>query len=133
MSSPQKRSKGWGYEVEKQAAKALSAIWPTVKRTGSVNYSKDAPDLIAAPQPLTDIAKRLGCQPHPTLPIVVTKEKGSGKPLLVTLRMDDFLMLAENAGDPGGVRAGVAVQCKGRQSIWVHKVMQGLCEALKKG
>lgn len=105
----QARSKAWGYEVEVSALKALQKIFPGLRRTGSVAYTKAAADLrqdgTGAP-----------------LYLVVTRDKR--RPLLVTLPVDDLLGLTD------GVRATtpVYVQVKGRERTWIGRLYDELKE-----
>jgi hypothetical protein len=103
------RNKGWGYEVEVQAVEALQNLWPAAERTGASNQKvADDPDIISrGPDPYC---------------LIVTKEKGQGKPLLVHLSMSEFLILA--ALGPGD--NGLLVQVKGRQSMWIDTLYRAL-------
>jgi len=107
-----KRNKDWGYEVEVQALDSLRHLFPDMERTGaSSQKQKGWPDLIAD-----------GWDP---LELLVTKEKGRCKPLLVTLSIHDFLEVAALGLAPNG---GAAVSCKGRSQLWVHRMYLELKE-----
>jgi hypothetical protein len=103
------RNKSWGYECETQALEALRPLWPTAERTGASNQKvADDPDIISR-----------GRTPFC---IVVTKEKGSHRPLLVHLTADDFIQIATlGVGDNG-----LAVQVKGRANLWVNTLLYKL-------
>lgn len=116
MSSPA-RSKGWGYEVERQAEKALQKLDPSIRRTGASSQKvAGAPDL-ATP--------RTGTAP---LLLVVTKDKGPGSPLLVSLPMADLITIA-TVGWPVG--AETYVQVKGRARTWIGSLYAELKESAK--
>lgn len=108
-SRKQQRSKEWGREVENSGVRELSPLWPEIGRTGSVQYVKDGVDL-------TDFG------PDP-VPIVLTKAKGPGNPLMVTLRVCDFV----EGFDPAG--RGVRIQSKGRATLVLNTWMKGLLRA----
>lgn len=111
MASP-KRSKSWGYEVERQAEKALQVLDPEIQRTGaSAQKAKGWPDL-ASP--------RRDTKP---LFLVVTKDKGTGNPLLVTLPMADLQTIAAT-GWP--LHDDVYVQVKGRAATWIGGLFREL-------
>ena len=46
MANRYARSKRWGRDVENRALAILHEVWPKMKRTGSVAYTKAAADLI---------------------------------------------------------------------------------------
>jgi hypothetical protein len=114
VSSAQKRSKAWGYEVEVSAVAALQKIFPGIRRTGSVAYKKAAADLVQDGDGLV-----------PPLHLVVTRDKR--RPLLVTLPVDDLLSLTD------GQRATtpVYVQVKGRERTWIGRLYDELREATR--
>ncbi len=109
------RNKSWGYEVEVQAKESLKAIWPEMDRTGASNQKVSAdPDLVVrGPDPIC---------------LVVSKEKGSHKPLVIHLMMEDFIILTQT----GPEELGVAVQVKGRAKLWVDGVLRALRENVSK-
>lgn len=118
MASRQKRSKDWGYEVERQAEAALRLLDNTIERTGgSKQKVRGAPDL-------SSLHRNLGAAP---LLLVVTKDKGAGRPLLVTLAMPDFLTIA-TTGFPRGEE--VHVQVKGRAATWIGSLYCELKECV---
>ena len=103
------RNKGWGYECEVQALEALRGLWPTAERTGASNQQHaDDPDIISrGPTPFC---------------VVVTKEKGSHRPLLIHMMMEDFIQAATlGIGDNG-----LAVQVKGRKQMWIDTLLYEL-------
>lgn len=113
MTSPQKRSKQYGYAVEVAALKALRRVFPSLARTGSVAYKKAAADLVSSGfgEPLR---------------LVVTRDKG--KRLLVSLSADDFLRVAESKSPH---EFAVAVQVKGRQQTWLGSLYEELRKATR--
>lgn len=115
MGSPQ-RSKAWGYEVETQALRALVPVFTRLRRTGSMAYKKAAADLVA------------DGRGAPIL-VVVTKDKGPGNPLLVTLPAQDLLELVR---DPRAHLRPVRVQVKGRAQTWIGGLWRDLREAVKR-
>lgn len=125
MASKQQRSKTWGRQVENDTKDALRPIWPSLARTGSVNYRKAAPDLVADPRPLTDLAKKIGVEKRRSIPLVVTRDKR--QPLLVTLLASDFVELVTDDGPPAD---GVVIQCKGREKTWIGTLMRELRAAV---
>lgn len=109
-TSRHKRSKSYGYEVEKAAEAALSMTYPRIARKGSVAYKKDAADL-----------EQEGTSKAAPYRFIVTRDKR--RPMLITMSMEDFYRLA-------GPRTAdtVYVQVKGRAKTWIG----GLYEALRK-
>lgn len=116
MASPQQRAKQWGYEVEVQTISALAPIFPRLRRTGSMAYKKAAADLVA------------DGKGEPIL-LVVTKDKGPGNPLLVTLRATDLEDLVR--GGPSVLLRPTAVQVKGRGQTWIGKLWRELRDSVK--
>jgi hypothetical protein len=103
------RNKGWGYEVEVQALEAVRSLWPTAERTGASNQKvADDPDIISrGPTPYC---------------LVISKEKGSHRPLTVHMTMEDFIIITTmGVGDNG-----LAVQVKGRATLWVNTLLYKL-------
>lgn len=126
MSSPQKRAKAWGYSVEVAALKALTPIFPNLRRTGSVAYKKAAADLV---QDGTKSALA-------PIRLVVTRDKR--RPLLVTLSVSDLVALLSEAGDKMQTLGSreistfpVVVQVKGRARSWIGTLYDALCEATR--
>ena len=117
MPSQNARNISWGRSVENQALRVLRLAWPTMARVGSVGYIKDHADLVASPSE------------GDTLCLLVTKEKGPGNPLLVTLDLRDFVGLLNQRQYP----VGCVVQVKGRQSIWTNGVYKGLVTWWRRG
>ena len=112
MSAKHRRSKSYGYEVEKAAEARLRAVFPNMRRMGSVAYRKDAADLVQENASDSDPYR-----------FVVTRDKR--KPLLITMSMDDFIYLCD---DKTARDARAFVQVKGREKTWIG----GLYEALVK-
>lgn len=111
-----KRSKSWGYEVEVQALKALQPLFGGLDRTGaSAQKSKGWPDLVQSGT-------------SPPFHFLVTKEKGPGKPLLITMSVDDFLAIA-SLGLPN--TPTVVVGVKGRAKMWIQTIWGELQEGAK--
>ena len=118
MSHPSKRR---GYDVEIAALNALKPIFPNLRRTGSVAYTKSAADLS---QDVHGPWKRLW--------LVVTRDKR--QPLLVTLPIEDFRQIAWAAmGDDPEHYDGVdvKVQVKARARTWIGTLYQELKEATR--
>ena len=99
--------------------KALAPIFPGLRRTGSMAYKKAAADLTSGPG-------SRGLEMAPPLLMVVTKDKGNGNPLLVTMSVEDLKRFLETPGN-----LPVRVQCKGRASTWIGKLWRELREAVK--
>ena len=114
MSHP---SKAKGYALEVAACKALQAVFPHLRRTGSVAYLKDAPDLVQE----SGLSSAAGA-----LRLVVTRDKN--RPMLVSLAVDDFVWLATT---PDAWLAGihVVVQVKKRERTWLGTVYDALKRA----
>jgi hypothetical protein len=110
-----KRSKSYGYEVEMSALASLARIFPKLRRTGSMAYSKAAADLRQDNFDHGDAP--------PPLRLVVTRDKG--RPLLVTMSADDAARLAIKWFGP------VVVQVKGREKTWLGGVYDALTKATK--
>ena len=111
--SPQAKAKAWGYDVERMALKALNTVWPELERTGASNQKiKDAPDLLE-PGP-----------PDRAMPLVliVTKDKGQQGPMMVSLSLEDFLVL--QTVSPRHFTP--FVQVKGRDKTWIGSLYRGL-------
>lgn len=127
MSSPKpppnpRRSKAWGYEVEKAALKALRRIFPNLRRTGSLAYKKAAADLVQD-------GYKTGRSP---IRLIVTRDKR--RPLLVTLSIDDLAtLIGAGSWEMSGTLPTdhVVVQVKGRAQSWVGSLYQSLKEATK--
>lgn len=103
-----KRSKEWGYEVEKSAEKYLKRLFPTLRRVGSMGYSKAHPDLVQDGE---------GAPYH----LVVTRDKNN--PLLVTMSVEDLFRLC---ADTSLEKAKVLIQVKGRASSWIGRLHREL-------
>jgi hypothetical protein len=104
MTHPSKRK---GYALEVDAAKALANLFPRLKRTGSVAYTLNAPDLV---QDGAGVPLRL----------IVTRDKG--QPILVTMSVADLDRLADHRPAPWHV----VVQCKKRESTWIGRLWREL-------
>lgn len=116
MSSRYKRSKEYGYEVEKAALRALRRVFPTLTRTGSMAYKKDAADLVQNPEATTH-----------ALRLVITRDKR--RPMLVTLDLNEFTEMLAN---PTALAyRKVMVQVKGRTRTWIGSLYAGLVDATK--
>ena len=113
MTSPQRRSKKYGYAVEVAALKALRRVFPSLARTGSIAYKKAAADLLAPGfgDPLR---------------LVVTRDKG--RRLLVSLSVDDLVRLCESTTPH---EFAVAVQVKGRERTWLGSLYEELRTATR--
>ncbi len=111
------RPKGWGYEVEKLAERALRVIWPEIARTGASNQKvRGAPDL-AEP----------GGTALNSILLVVTKDKGRHNPMLVTLSMEDLITISA-LGTKGFTPV---VQVKGRETTWIGGLHRELREVVE--
>ena len=110
MTRP-RRSKEWGYETEVAALRALRFLFPGLRRKGSVNYYKAAPDLVQEGNP--NLAP---------INLIVTRDKR--KSLLVTMSITDLKIITnENAVIP------VRVQVKARQATWIGRLYEELRSA----
>lgn len=107
-----RRNKRIGYALEVDALKALQRLFPNLRRQGSTGYSRAAADLI---------------QDGPGIPyrLVVTRDKG--RPMLVTLSIDDLDRLLIDCTRTG--RDRVVAQCKKREKTWVGGVYDELRRA----
>lgn len=101
-----------------QALAALRALWASMERTGSSWQSQgNDPDLMVR-----------GNNDWPLL-LYVTKAKGPGHPLLVTLSVDDFLTIAASGISQCNT---VLVGVKGRSQTWLDSLYRGLVGWAKK-
>lgn len=107
-----RRAKRVGYTLEVDALKALQRFFPNLRRQGSTGYSRAAADLV---------------QDGPGEPyrLVVTRDKG--KPILVTLSVDDLDRLLIDCTRTG--RDAVVAQCKKREKTWIGGLMEELRRA----
>jgi len=120
MASKQKRAKTYGYETEVAVASVLRELGlPRITRTGSVNYSKSAPDLI---QPAI-VGPDMDRHP-PVVNIVATRDKG--QTILLTMTSADLLTFFENKRHGTLHNLHVRVQVKARARTWVGTLMREL-------
>lgn len=101
MANRYVRSKRWGRDVENRALSVLKGRWPSMRRTGSVAYTKDAADLVTPDKTVVVQVKGrqqtwvgqlmrglMEANPEAALYFVVTQDKHSAP--LITLDLGIF-------------------------------------------
>lgn len=113
MSHP---SKAKGYRGEIIARDVLRNFFPTLERTGSVAYLKDAADLVARKELIGDVE-----------PVRIVTTQDDRGPLLVTMSYADLEELMD-----GQVYNGpVVVQVKKHKRTWIGGLYAALKEATR--
>lgn len=117
-----RRSKSWGYEVEKAAERDLSLLFPDLKRSGSsVQVVKGAPDLAQELDFFMD---------QPVAARVVYIRDKENRQTIVAMDIESWRHLVlEHFDDTCPDR--VYVQAKGRARTWIGGLLRELKRAVR--